>query len=336
MIKIKFREFLFEDPILKNFLKQLSSKISLSGVSVEREREFERENISRKRESYLKMNPLDRCRDDPVYRSKVSQLREGLEVFSGAVPEGWILDLGGNTGGETTVLLQEGLKMILSDINEVALEVARARADKFELKPPHCVAADVHALPFADQTFEVVMVIEALHHFEDYDAALKEIFRVLEPGGGIMALEPIGWNPFRRMGEIRDRFRGTIEKSFTRGQLNRLLKRVGFEAIEVKAVSGGRSEFRMSDVPFYRRGVARFHAWLQRHHPRFFGAYQIWAVKPGESSGLPKEWPEFLTTPGGESKVDHRGDSWCSEGMCYPDHCGVPVLIESDGTKQSS
>lgn len=301
-----------------------------SKVTAAREREFERQNVAGKREDYLKSNPIQRYQDDEVYRSKVDQLRQGLLKLTGGPPERWILDLGGNTGGETTVLQQEGLQMVLSDINEVALEVARARAANFGLEPPCSVAADVHSLPFRDESFQVVMVIEALHHFEDYGKALGEIFRVLEPGGGLMALEPNGWNPLRRLSEVRDRFRGTIEKSFTRGQLGRLLRKAGFEEIEVLAVPSGRSALRMGDVPRYRRWLARVHSFLQQKFPRFFGAYQIWAVKAGETSGEAERWPGFLREPGGKGRLRRRGSRWEGSNVSFPDYRGVPVLVHDD------
>ena len=174
------------------------------------------------------------------------------------------------------------------------------------------------------------MVIEALHHFDDYDQALKEIFRSLEPGGGFMALEPNGWNPLRRVGEIRDRFRGTIEKSFTRGQLHRLLQKAGFVDIQISSVPSGRSMLRMGDVPLYRRWFARAHCWLQQTHPRFFGAYQIWAVKPGAPPKEAMVWPEFLRTPGGGHQVCLDDRKWWAGEDWFPDHEGVPVLIGSD------
>jgi len=301
-----------------------------SRVTVTQERDFERENVIGKRSSYLKSNPMVRFEEDPVYRDKVEKLEKGLTKFPGHRRSHWLLDLGGNTGGETTVLVQKGFRIILSDINEVALEIAKERAKKFELEVPRCVAADVHALPFAGETFQAVMVIEALHHFHDYGRSLGEIFRVLEPGGGFMALEPNGWNPFRRLSEIRDRFRGTIEKSFTRKQLIRLLEKAGFSSIEVVPVPGGRSTLRMVDVPFYRRGVARFHGWLQRTYPRFFGAYQIWALKPGEASGETPTWPDFLQVPGGGERVHFDGRAWQSSEASYPNHHEIPVLIDAD------
>ena len=109
------------------------------GVTAAEERRFEQENVRAKREQYLDSNPIERRASDEAYREKVALLKAGL----GGVPSGLILDLGGNTGGESTVLLQEGFEIVISDINEVALALARERAEKFGLKVPTCVAGDV-------------------------------------------------------------------------------------------------------------------------------------------------------------------------------------------------
>lgn len=308
-------------------------------VSATQEREFERENVSAKREGYLKSNPMVRFETDPAYAEKISQLEVGLRKggLSNEAP-GLVLDLGGNTGGESTILHQRGFEIILSDINEVALDIATERAKKFGLQVPRCVAADVHALPFEDDTFEAVMVIEALHHFEDYEQALSEILRVLRPGGFLMSLEPIGWNPLRRLSEIRDRFRGTIEKSFTQRQLKKLLGGAGFSEIEILAVPSGRSNLRMGDVPVYRRWAAKLHAHLQRNHPRWFGNYQIWGQKSGTSSSKVPEWPHFLTLPGGGELVHFADNRWYpkrSKNFAYPQLNQVPVLIEADRVERT-
>jgi hypothetical protein len=138
------------------------------------------------------------------------------------------------------------------------------------------------------------------------------------------------------LSEVRDRFRGTIEKSFTRGQLRRLLRKAGFEKIEVIAVPSGRSALRMGDVPRYRRWLARFHSFLQQNFPRFFGAYQIFAMKAGEASGKRQEWPEFLRMPGGKGKLHHQGNQWIGEKASYPDYRGVPVLVHDDRIENAS
>lgn len=51
-------------------------------------------------------------------------------------------------------------------------------------------AGDAHALPFADGSVDAVFVDSVLHHLIDYQAAAREIARVLAPGGRLVYFEP--------------------------------------------------------------------------------------------------------------------------------------------------
>ena len=42
---------------------------------------------------------------------------------------------------------------------------------------------DVGALPYADDTFDIVLSLNGFHAFPDKEAAYREVFRVLRPGG---------------------------------------------------------------------------------------------------------------------------------------------------------
>ena len=314
----------------------MSLKHIFKPVTVEEERDFERENVRRKKDRYLEMNPMNRYRDDEFYHTKVNRVRMGIENGRDKFPDGWVLDIGGNTAGEATVLCQEGAKIIVGDINETALDISRQRVRKFELTEPKYVAMDVHHIPFVDNSIDCITVLEALHHFPDYDQALKEIYRVLKPGGVFYSQEPNGLNPLRRASEVRDRLRGTVEKSFFRSQLFRLCRRAGFEQISVEQEFGGRSSWKLEEVPIYRRWLARLHGVLQIKIPTIFGPHEIRAVKPGElkADDPSVEWKSLLRGPGGEGEVSYDSDAkqWMVEGKPggYPDLNGIPVLIGAD------
>jgi SAM-dependent methyltransferase len=56
-------------------------------------------------------------------------------------------------------------------------------------------AADAAALPFANGTFQTVLIRDLLHHVPHPAAALAEAMRVLRPGGRFVLIEPNGRNP---------------------------------------------------------------------------------------------------------------------------------------------
>lgn len=81
----------------------------------------------------------------------------------------------------------QGLHYIAADISTSMLEHTgraaqeRGVADQVELRE-----ADVEHLPFIDATFDVALSLTGLHCFPDPHLALKEIVRVLKPGGTLI------------------------------------------------------------------------------------------------------------------------------------------------------
>lgn len=183
-------------------------------VSVNQEREFEKKNVLNRKEKYLKTNPLDRYKNDELYKKKIDFINSKLLKNNSL-----ILDIGGNTAGEATILQTFGHKFVVGDINQFALSISKEKIEKYQLNMPYYTALDAHNLPFENEVFDQVTIIEALHHFVDYKKVLDEVFRVLKTGGNFVSLEPYAYNPIRRASEIRDRFRGTIEKSFSKSQI---------------------------------------------------------------------------------------------------------------------
>jgi SAM-dependent methyltransferase len=69
------------------------------------------------------------------------------------------------------------------EMTEDALDLARAEAQQRGQSNIEFVASDVHALVFADNTFDVVHAHQVLQHVADPVQALREMRRVCKPGG---------------------------------------------------------------------------------------------------------------------------------------------------------
>jgi len=78
----------------------------------------------------------------------------------------------------------------LADINAAMLEVGRNKLiDAGFWRNVKVVQANAECLPFPDHYFNVVTIAFGLRNVTDKAAALKEMFRVLKPGGQVLILE---------------------------------------------------------------------------------------------------------------------------------------------------
>lgn len=96
-----------------------------------------------------------------------------------------VLDVGCGDGGLAVRLALLGASVAAVDADPRMLAAARARAAIAQVGVVH-VAADARALPFADDTFDVVTAVTVLCFVADAAPALKELARVLRPGGRLV------------------------------------------------------------------------------------------------------------------------------------------------------
>ena len=69
------------------------------------------------------------------------------------------------------------------DYSAAMMAVAQHRAEKMGLPNIQFRQGDVGALPFADGSFDLVLSLNGFHAFPDKEAAYREVYRVLKPGG---------------------------------------------------------------------------------------------------------------------------------------------------------
>jgi demethylmenaquinone methyltransferase/2-methoxy-6-polyprenyl-1,4-benzoquinol methylase len=104
-----------------------------------------------------------------------------------------VLDLAGGTGDLTAKfsrVVGETGQVVLTDINDAMLKVGRDKLrDKGIVGNVQYVQANAEALPFPDNSFDIITIAFGLRNVTDKDKALASMFRVLKPGGRLLVLE---------------------------------------------------------------------------------------------------------------------------------------------------
>jgi ubiquinone/menaquinone biosynthesis C-methylase UbiE len=179
------------------------------------------------------------------------------------------LEIGAGTGYFSLNLLQTGVvsRATCTDISPGMLATLRANAERLGLEV-QTARADAESLPFADESFDLVLGHAVLHHLPNLRRAFSEFHRVLRPGGRIaFAGEPsrvgdrIAALPKRGAGLVAPVWRRVLGASpappaesatagssasdhdlerfvdihaFDPGDLARYARRAGFESVRVR------------------------------------------------------------------------------------------------------
>lgn len=107
-----------------------------------------------------------------------------------------VLDVGAGTGNLSLKFLDEGCKVIASDVSEKSLELLKKLSNKNKNLSVAMITNE--NLPFKDNEFDITCCYSVLHHVPDYINTVKEMIRVTKPGGFIYIDHEANenkWNP---------------------------------------------------------------------------------------------------------------------------------------------
>ena len=103
-----------------------------------------------------------------------------------------ILDLGCFSGNALSFWLAEKAKYYLGvDLSEKAINELRTKIKELNLNQADAVAMDFLDNDFEAGSFDLVYAYSVLHHFQFFETVLKEIHRILKPGGHVISFDPL-------------------------------------------------------------------------------------------------------------------------------------------------
>lgn len=209
------------------------------------------QNISKK---YDRLNNIISFEQHKVWRKHVMKTMnvkpgsKALDVCCGTAD--WTIALSKAVGprGEVTGL----------DFSENMLEVGKEKTKTMD--NIHLVHGDAMSLPFEDNSFDYVTIGFGLRNVPDYLAALKEMNRVLKPGGMVVCLEtsqptmpvfkqvyklyfkfvmPVFGKLFAKSKEEYEWLQQSTFNFPNKEKLKRLFEQAGFNNIKIRSFTGG-------------------------------------------------------------------------------------------------
>lgn len=105
------------------------------------------------------------------------------------------LDCGCASGEYAAAMVRYGVDRVVGiDVEEA--RISQAREKYGNIRNAWFCTASSEAMPFPDGAFDGVLLNEVLEHVRDEACTLREIYRVLRPGGHLALMSPNRWFPF--------------------------------------------------------------------------------------------------------------------------------------------
>jgi ubiquinone/menaquinone biosynthesis C-methylase UbiE len=180
-----------------------------------------------------------------------------------------VLDIATGTGGTAVQIASQATQVATLDLSSQSLKMARhfGRQQGLTLYP---VCGDALYLPFAAETFDLVISLSVMHYFHDPSFFLHEIGRVTKPGGQVLIEVPQKFSLFtlyKRWRMARHNWEyGEWETEYSVGHLERLLGQHGFRPV----YRYGREYYP------YLYYAARHLSKIEKHLGRRVASEQLW------------------------------------------------------------
>src|ERR1700678_4564790 len=126
-----------------------------------------------------------------------------------------VLDVGCGMGRFAEVATRWGARVVGVDLSAAAEVAAKNLADRDFV----AFQADVFALPFAPESFDVIYSIGVLHHTPDCEAAVKALDKYLKPGGLLAVWLYSGYNKWYRFSDFWRRYTHRMKPKTLHGVL---------------------------------------------------------------------------------------------------------------------
>lgn len=148
-----------------------------------------------------------------------------------------VLDIGAGLGGLMRLAHSSlGITLVGLDITHAFNRINRSLSALFDAShQPPLITGDAHRLPFADSSFDAVLFQHSLLNIPDSAQALREVLRVLRPGGSLLMHEVLrGGNSEAMRYPVPWARSADLSHLAAENQLQQLLSSTGFKEVTLE------------------------------------------------------------------------------------------------------
>jgi 2-polyprenyl-3-methyl-5-hydroxy-6-metoxy-1,4-benzoquinol methylase len=129
---------------------------------------------------HYKKTQLDSYSGSPITETRLDRC---LGALKDNLKDKLVLEAGCGAGRFTEVLLKKGAFLVSSDLSS-AVEV---NAENFPVSDKHLVIqADINNMPFADESFDVVICLGVIQHTADTEKTIADLYKLVKKGGSLV------------------------------------------------------------------------------------------------------------------------------------------------------
>jgi len=143
-----------------------------------------------------------------------------------------VADLGAGEGLLSQLLARRAARVWCIDNSPRMVEVGTDLAAKNGLANLAYKLGDIEDVPLDDQSVDLSILSQALHHAQHPEKALREAYRILRPGGQLLLLD-LKAHTFEKARELY----ADVWLGFSENDLHRMMRDIGFDQVEVTTVS---------------------------------------------------------------------------------------------------
>jgi len=147
-------------------------------------------------------------------------------------PQIEVADLGAGEGMISQLLARRAARVWCIDNSRRMVEVGTELVKKNGLANLTYKLGDIEAVPLKNQSVDLAILSQALHHAQHPQTAVSEAFRILRPGGQLIVLD-LKAHSFEKAHELY----ADVWLGFKESALHDYLRKAGFENVEVTVVS---------------------------------------------------------------------------------------------------